>query len=243
MVWMPGQGRLGDKANVPVDSHGCPACPHPGVGPAVRGSHDVQVNGRPALRVGDNGVHAACCGSNTWKAKTGSDTVFINNHPAHRIGDATEHCGGAGKLIEGSSNVIVGGSTSSGGGGASASGGSGRGSSGSGTSASGASPDARGGGPDGAGGASGSHRDGDSAVVGDARPAPSVVAETSFVELVTVNQRGEPVGYLRYEVRGADGEIKTGMTDANGKARIDDLTPGSVEVRFPELNGADWRKQ
>src|SRR5947207_1561667 len=26
---MPGQGRLGDRANVALDAHGCPACPHP----------------------------------------------------------------------------------------------------------------------------------------------------------------------------------------------------------------------
>ena len=32
---MPGQCRLGDKSNVPADAHGCPACPHPAVGPAI----------------------------------------------------------------------------------------------------------------------------------------------------------------------------------------------------------------
>jgi uncharacterized Zn-binding protein involved in type VI secretion len=106
---MPPQGRLGDKSQAPVDAHGCPACPHPAIGPAVQGSPDVLVNNRPALRVGDQGIHAACCGPNMWFATQGSATVLINNMPAHRMGDQDQHCGGVGTLIEGSPDVIVGG--------------------------------------------------------------------------------------------------------------------------------------
>jgi uncharacterized Zn-binding protein involved in type VI secretion len=106
---MPGQGRLGDKSNVPACLHGCPGCPHPGTGPAIIGSPNVNINGRPALRVGDTGIHAVCCGSNTWSAVKGSGTVMINNKPAHRMGDTDQHCGGVGQLIEGSNDVLVGG--------------------------------------------------------------------------------------------------------------------------------------
>ena len=109
-----GQGRLGDKASVVADSHGCPACPHPGVGPAIVGSTDVIVNSRPALRVGDKGMHAACCGTNSWTAKAGALSVFINGKAAFRKTDPTQHCGGIGRLIGGSSNVIVGNLTSAG---------------------------------------------------------------------------------------------------------------------------------
>ena len=106
---MPGQGRLGDKANVPLDAHGCPACPHPAIGPAIQGSPDVNVNKLPAVRVDDTGIHMACCGPNTWTAKMGSSTVFINSKAAHRMGDQDQHCGGMGQMIEGSTNVMVGG--------------------------------------------------------------------------------------------------------------------------------------
>ncbi|HEY7954800.1 MAG: PAAR domain-containing protein [Polyangia bacterium] len=106
---MPGQGRLGDKSNVPACVHGCLACPHPAVGPAIVGSPNVLVNNLPALRLGDNGIHAVCCGPNTWTAVKGSATVMINNKPAHRMGDTDQHCGGVGQLIEGSPTVIVGG--------------------------------------------------------------------------------------------------------------------------------------
>ena len=67
------------------------------------------VNGRPALRVGDPGVHSSCCGPNTWVAAAGSGSVFINGIPAHRLGDAVTHCGGSGNLVEGSGDVITGG--------------------------------------------------------------------------------------------------------------------------------------
>ena len=106
---MPPQGRLGDKSQAPADAHGCPACPHPVIGPAVTGSPNVLVNFLPALRMTDQGIHVACCGPNMWVATKGSGTVLINNLGAHRMGDQDQHCGGIGQLIEGSTDVLVGG--------------------------------------------------------------------------------------------------------------------------------------
>lgn len=105
---MPQAGRLGDQGQVPADGHGCPSCPHSCIGPATSGSGDVKINSKPALRIDDVGVHAACCGPNTWVATAGAPGVFINGRKAHRLGDAQKHCGGNGKLVEGSPNVIIG---------------------------------------------------------------------------------------------------------------------------------------
>ncbi len=105
---MPPMGRLGDRSKAPADAHGCPGCPHNVQGPAVTGSHSVFVNNKPALRVTDTGLHAPCCGPNIWQAAMGSCTVFIDYLPAHRKGDLDVHCGGVGKLIDGSPDVIVG---------------------------------------------------------------------------------------------------------------------------------------
>jgi uncharacterized Zn-binding protein involved in type VI secretion len=106
-------GRLMDLAQAPPHPHGCPPCAasgHPHVGPAVEGSDDVLINFKPALRIDDPGVAAACCGPNTWKASAGSGTVLINDRGAHRVGDETKHCQGAGtgKLITGSADVLIG---------------------------------------------------------------------------------------------------------------------------------------
>ncbi|MDP2873101.1 MAG: PAAR domain-containing protein [Bacillota bacterium] len=94
--------RQGDKAQVPADSHGCPGCPHAAIGPIMAGSSLVLIDGRPAARVGDPGVHAACCGPNTFTITEGDPEVLIEGRRAAKIGDATQHCGGTGRIIEGS---------------------------------------------------------------------------------------------------------------------------------------------
>jgi len=104
---MPAAARLGDKAQVDQDAHGCPACPHPGVGPIVAASTDVLVNDRGAARLDDIGIHAACCGTNTFKIAKGSDKVYVNGKPFARMNDKTQHCGGSGPIIEGSENVFI----------------------------------------------------------------------------------------------------------------------------------------
>ena len=80
--------RLGDQANCPADVHGKNCCPHNVTGPAVTASPNVFINGKPALRVGDTGVHSACCGPNTWVCVEGSARVRVNGIPLVRLGDA-----------------------------------------------------------------------------------------------------------------------------------------------------------
>jgi uncharacterized Zn-binding protein involved in type VI secretion len=106
---MPAQCRVTDLSKVPADAHGCPACPHVCIGPAIQGSPDVMVNNLPAVRVTDKGVHAASCGPNMWTASTGSSKVMINGLAAHRKDDQDQHCGGVGQMQNGSPDVITGG--------------------------------------------------------------------------------------------------------------------------------------
>ena len=106
---MPGQARISDIAKAEACSHGCPSCPHKVSGPIVGGSPNVFVNGLPAARLNDPGIHAACCGTNIFTCDAGSGTVFINGKKAHRKGDKTKHCGTNGKMTSGSANVLTGG--------------------------------------------------------------------------------------------------------------------------------------
>lgn len=106
---MPKAARLNDKGKCMADAHGCPACPHSVQGPIIAASGDVFINKKPAARVGDTGVHAVCCGPNTFEIKMGSSTVFINGKKAARKGDMTKHCGGIGSIDTGSDNVNTGG--------------------------------------------------------------------------------------------------------------------------------------
>lgn len=104
---MPEAARLNDAVECQADAHGCPGCPHVTRGPIMTGSSDVFVDGKPAARVSDTGMHAACCGPNTFEIAMGSGTVFINGRKAARKGDMTEHCGGIGKIEAGSPDVII----------------------------------------------------------------------------------------------------------------------------------------
>lgn len=107
---MPAQNRVSDLSKCPSDAHGCPACPHPPIGPAIAGSTNVMVNGLPALRAQDPGIHAVCCGPNTWMTDAHSGTVMINNKGAVRQGDSTKHCMiSSGTMQAGSPNVNSGG--------------------------------------------------------------------------------------------------------------------------------------
>ena len=104
---MPAAARLGDKAQVDADAHGCPSCPHPAVGPIVAGSPNVTINGKPAARLDDPGAHAVCCGPNNFTIVKGSPTVYVNGKPLARQNDKTKHCGGSGPIIEGSPDVLI----------------------------------------------------------------------------------------------------------------------------------------
>ena len=106
---MPAAARLGDKAQIESCAHGCPACPHPATGPIIVGSANVNINGLPAGRADntDLGMHAACCGPNIFSLAKGSATVYVNDKPLARMNDQTKHCGGNGKIIEGSPDVLI----------------------------------------------------------------------------------------------------------------------------------------
>lgn len=105
---MSNAARLRDQSVAPADTHGCSDCSHEVKGPVTAGSSNVLVNSRPAVRVGDRGIHAKCCGTNRWTARAGAPRVLINGKSAHRRGDATLHCGGIGATITGSSDVLIG---------------------------------------------------------------------------------------------------------------------------------------
>ena len=231
---MPGQGRLGDKGKVDADAHGCPACPHPALGPAIVGSPTVFCNDLPALRVDDVGIHAACCGPNVWVATQGAQTVFIDNKPAHRMNDAQRHCGGAGRLIEGSTNVIIEDSTGGSGGGAAggAAGGAGAGAAGNGAGAGGpgTTPDG-GAGPD----PGGSQPAG--AQPGEQPDQPDTPIEPDEIEVRVVNATGEPVDGIRYELTMPDGSVRSGFADAGGVITLTGLDQrGECTIVFPEID-------
>ena len=105
---MPEAARVSDLSKADPHAHWCPACPHQVIGPIIMGSPTVFINGLPAARVSDMGIHSVCCGPNIYEIKMGSSTVFINGLAAARKGDMTQHCNMApGKIDTGSPDVNI----------------------------------------------------------------------------------------------------------------------------------------
>lgn len=191
----------------------------------------MNINRRPAVRVDDRGVHAACCGPNTWTATQGSTTVFVNGKGAHRIGDQNRHCGGLGQLVEGSPNVIVDDSNGVG----------------SSTTARRASGSERNAGPS-------QRSDSVVTVVGTRSDSSSPRFERTGgsditgqpdehqIEVQLVNARGEPQSGVRFELTLPDGEVKTGTSAADGYIRISGLQQtGEAMLVLPELDEQEPR--
>lgn len=91
--------RLGSQSSCAADAHGCPGCPHPTIGPVIAGSPDFTIDGKPVARVGDRGIHSACCGPNIFTVKGGDPEIVIDGKQVARLGDPTQHCGGPGKIV------------------------------------------------------------------------------------------------------------------------------------------------
>jgi uncharacterized Zn-binding protein involved in type VI secretion len=92
--------RVNSIAQCNADAHGCPACPHSVKGPVIQGSPNVFSGNMPAARVGDSGIHTACCGPNQYTIISGDSSVLINGRPAAVVGSQTQHCGGMGQIIQ-----------------------------------------------------------------------------------------------------------------------------------------------
>lgn len=241
---MPGAGRLGDLANVSGDAHGCPACPHTCSGPAILGSPNVNVNGMPALRIQDVGIHAACCGPNMWVAMQGAPTVFINGRAAYRMNDPASHCGSVGRLVQGSADVIIGdqagGGGGAGGGRIDAQGSSGRTQSSSGETGTASSstksgtngPGGGGGAPD-AGHGPGAAR-GPSRATDSRAPAPDAQVDKHWIEVQLLDDAGKPVAEEPYILTLPNGRLRRGHLSKEGILRLENLRDaGNCKIRFP----------
>lgn len=60
--------------------------------------------------------------------------------------------------------------------------------------------------------------------------------ETHFIELELLDDAGKPVGDEAYFVELPDGSTKSGRTDAQGRARIEGVDPGTAKISFPDLD-------
>ena len=66
----------------------------------------------------------------------------------------------------------------------------------------------------------------------------------SWLEIELNDQDGEPVAGEPYEVRLPDGTaIASGTLDEHGRARIENIDPGTGKVTFPRRDASVWSKK
>jgi len=64
--------------------------------------------------------------------------------------------------------------------------------------------------------------------------------ELSFLSVELVDEEGNPLGNVAYEVLLPDGHTRTGVVGSSGKATLRDIPAGQCKLTFPDLDGASW---
>jgi hypothetical protein len=62
-----------------------------------------------------------------------------------------------------------------------------------------------------------------------------------WIEIEMIGEDGHPISWEQYEVLLPDGELVSGYLDAEGWARIENISqPGSCRISFPDLDQQAW---
>jgi hypothetical protein len=76
----------------------------------------------------------------------------------------------------------------------------------------------------------------DEQAAAEEKKAATTPQEKHWIEIELVDDSGAPVTDELYLVELPDGSKLTGRTDANGRARVEDVDPGTAKVSFPDLD-------
>lgn len=66
--------------------------------------------------------------------------------------------------------------------------------------------------------------------------------KTTWIEIELIDENNKPVPEEQYRIEMPDGSIEDGFLDAQGRAYIDGLEPGTCKVSFPKIDGNEWRQ-
>ncbi len=66
--------------------------------------------------------------------------------------------------------------------------------------------------------------------------------DSSWIGIELKDAQGKPMPGEPFQVKMSDGTVSGGSLDGNGRARVEGVTRGQCEVRFPRLHNSEWRK-
>jgi hypothetical protein len=70
---------------------------------------------------------------------------------------------------------------------------------------------------------------------------PKSVVKKTWVSIQLIDDQKKPLAGAAFEIGNGDTVIKSGTLDEHGSAYLDGIPDGKYEVRFPELDGREWR--
>jgi len=76
-----------------------------------------------------------------------------------------------------------------------------------------------------------------------ARTRPPVALDDlkTWVEIELLDDLGKPVPNEKYSIKVPGGVIASGTLDANGRARVTGLDPGTCDISFPGIDAREWK--
>ena len=83
----------------------------------------------------------------------------------------------------------------------------------------------------------------DEEAAAEEKAASQQPADKHWIQIALVDDAGQPVANERYVIEMPDGSMITGYTGSDGKARVDDVDPGTAKVSFPDLDKAAYEPQ
>ena len=80
-----------------------------------------------------------------------------------------------------------------------------------------------------------------SATSSAASDAAAASEKKTWIAINLKDDLGNAIPNERYRIKLPDGSIQEGTLDANGRARVDGIDPGTAQISFPDLDADNWR--
>jgi hypothetical protein len=68
-----------------------------------------------------------------------------------------------------------------------------------------------------------------------------IIEDSDWIEIRLTDTDGSPVGNIPYELELANGSIRRGWTDRDGRLRHDGVPAGNCRIEFPNIDASMWR--
>jgi hypothetical protein len=82
--------------------------------------------------------------------------------------------------------------------------------------------------------------DGDESPANAPPPKQNPNKPLAWIEIELIDDAGKPVADERYRIEKPDGSFEEGRLDKQGRARVDNLDPGTCQVTFPDIDAKEW---